>query len=248
MAKLNKIRGSPQSWVRTPGTYISAQAHIDGADHAAVTMEQKWGVGRLRFWSVRNSGTSSTASATSGTRPSGMATWKPSASSPPAWSVLDGAASAASEGEEHVLSPEVWEVRLEDGTVAAIVKTNEEAHAIAGDGRGWAVYTLEEISRSAIPLPRHRPRQAVLPLAPPSRRWPQTKLIRSIASPIPPPGLDDPIEDLFPGTSWFFRPMPPRMHPLAKREPKSGQAATPATRHDVPARSPPAWSTPPNAL
>ncbi len=41
--------GSPRSWARTPGTYISGQAHIDGADQDAVAMELKWGAGRLRL-------------------------------------------------------------------------------------------------------------------------------------------------------------------------------------------------------
>ena len=189
--------GSPQSWARTPGTYISAQAHIDGADHAAVTMEQKWGVGRLRLlvspelrdkfdrqrylWN--------------------QAIWHgdleavrvQSARMVKAWMALDG---AASEGEEHVLSPEVWEVRLEDGTVAAIVKTNEEAHAIAGDGRGWAVYTLEEISR----LLSHYPAIARAKLSFPGAT---VEAVRKPSDPLDrfpdtAPGLDDPIEDLFP--------------------------------------------------
>ena len=41
--------GSSRSWVSTHGTYLSGQAAIDGADHAAITMENKWGAGRLRL-------------------------------------------------------------------------------------------------------------------------------------------------------------------------------------------------------
>ena len=41
--------GGANSWARTPGTYIAAQAVISGVDHVAFTMEQKWGTGRLRF-------------------------------------------------------------------------------------------------------------------------------------------------------------------------------------------------------
>ena len=41
--------GEPHSWAQTHGTYIAGQAAIDGADHAAVMMEAKWGAGRLRL-------------------------------------------------------------------------------------------------------------------------------------------------------------------------------------------------------
>ena len=137
--------GSPQSWARTPGTFISAQAHIDGADDAAVTMEQKWGVGRLRLlvspelrdkfdrqrylfnqaiWhgdleAVRRESSRMTA----------------------AWLALDKAAPAAD-----VLSPEVWEVALADGTVAALVPDTAAACGVMTSGRHVAVYTLEEIA------------------------------------------------------------------------------------------------------
>src|SRR4051812_11857673 len=138
--------GSPQSWAKTPGTYLSGQAHIDGADQLAREMELKWGAGRLRLlvspelrekfdrqrylfnqaiWhgdleAVRREGTRMVK----------------------AWMALDG---AASEGEEAVLSPEVWEVRLEDGSVAAIVP--DGAHAVMASGRKLVVYTLDEIGR-----------------------------------------------------------------------------------------------------
>ena len=62
-----------------------------------------------------------------------------------AWRVLDQAAEAAQAPELH---PLVWEVALQDGTVAAIVRTLEEARLMAGDGsRRWVVYTLDEIGR-----------------------------------------------------------------------------------------------------
>ena len=41
--------GLPRSWAATYGTHLAGQAAIDGADHAGITMENKWGAGRLRL-------------------------------------------------------------------------------------------------------------------------------------------------------------------------------------------------------
>jgi hypothetical protein len=139
--------GSPKSWAQTPGTFIAAQAHINSVDHVASTMEQKWGAGRLRFlvgvdllekfdrqrylWNqaiwhgdleaVRREATRMTA----------------------AWQALDKVAAT----NAAPISPKVWETVLADGTVAAIVKSPEEARHVIASGREVAVYTLDEISR-----------------------------------------------------------------------------------------------------
>jgi hypothetical protein len=140
--------GSPQSWARTPGTYIAAQALIDGVDQVAIAMEERWGAGRLRLlvsaelrerfdrqrylfnrsiWhgdleSIRRES-------------SRMVT---------AWQALSRAAEVNGAAP---LSPSIWEVTLEDGTVAAIVKTREEAKAVMPEGRKVVVYTLDELGR-----------------------------------------------------------------------------------------------------
>ena len=52
MAKIRedgRPMGSPKSWAASYGTHLAGQAAIDGADHAAITMENKWGAGRLRL-------------------------------------------------------------------------------------------------------------------------------------------------------------------------------------------------------
>jgi hypothetical protein len=59
-----------------------------------------------------------------------------------AWRKLD---QAATEAGAKPLSPQVWELTLADGTVAAIVPDN--AHAVIAQGRKLAVYTLDEIGR-----------------------------------------------------------------------------------------------------
>lgn len=140
--------GSPQSWAKTPGTYISAQAHIAGADEATIQMELKWGVGRLRLLvspELRERFDRQRYLYN-------QAIWHgdlenvrtQSARMIAAWRALNGAAEAAG---ADVLSADVWEVRLDDGTVAAIVPDLGAACGVMATGRGVAVYTLDEIGR-----------------------------------------------------------------------------------------------------
>lgn len=200
MAKIKqdlRPMGSPNSWGRTPGTFIAAQAHINSVDHVAFTMEQKWGAGRLRLlvnvdllerfdrqrylWN--------------------QAIWHgdleavrcESARMTVAWTALDKAATA---GGARSLSPKVWEVVLNDGTVAALVKSPEEARAVITSGRKVAVYTLDEIAR----LLSHYPTIAqvkltVLGATVEAVRRPSDPLdaIRDTEG-----GLDDPLDDPIP--------------------------------------------------
>jgi hypothetical protein len=135
-------------WATSPGTYITAQSYIDGADQVAVEAERKWGAGRLRLlvsaelrekfdrqrylynqaiWHGDLEAVRREAQR--------MAT---------AWLALDKAAMAES---KNPLAREVWEVPLADGTVAVIVPDSHQAHAAVAEGRKVAVYTLEEIGR-----------------------------------------------------------------------------------------------------
>ena len=107
-----------------------------------------------------------------------------------AWQALDAAAAAAGAS---CLSPEVWEVVLEDGTVAAIVPDTAATKGAMPDGRRMAVYTLEEIGRLLSHYPQIAEAKTVWPGATveavrrpsdPLDAFPDTKL-----------GLDDPIED-----------------------------------------------------
>src|SRR5215471_4485404 len=61
-----------------------------------------------------------------------------------AWVALD---KAATEAGKAAISPLVWEVGLADGTVAAIVPSDDHVRAVIAEGRAVAVYTLDEIAR-----------------------------------------------------------------------------------------------------
>jgi hypothetical protein len=186
--------GSPQSWARTPGTYISAQAHIDGVDAIAMAMERKWGVGRLRLLvspELREKFDRQRYLLN-------QAIWHgdleavrvQSARMASAWQALDKAAETA---RALKLDPNVWEVRLEDGSVAAIVRSPEEAMWVIHSGRKLAIYTTEEIGR----LLSHYPQIAQVKSAFPGAtveavRRPSDPLDRFVDTA---GGLDDPIPD-----------------------------------------------------
>jgi hypothetical protein len=137
--------GAPQSWARTPGTYISGQAAIDGADHAAVMMELKWGAGRLRLLVP----TELREKFDRQRYLLNQATWhgdleavrREGERMAKAWMALDRAAEAAGEPK---LDPLVWEATLADGTAVAIVRNGEDARAVKA-GRRIVTYTMDEI-------------------------------------------------------------------------------------------------------
>lgn len=135
-------------WQASHGTYIAGRAAIDGVDALAVEMERKWGVGRLRLLvspDLREKfdrqrlmfDTAIASGELEDVRTQGPRMER-------AWRALDAAAAQAGASP---ISPEVWEVRLADGSVALIVRDNTDAHAVVADGRKVAVYTLAEIAR-----------------------------------------------------------------------------------------------------
>ncbi len=62
------------------------------------------------------------------------------------WQALDEAASAAGRS---AIDPSVWEIPLKDGTVAALVRSEEEAYKVAStlSGRHVSVWTTEEVGK-----------------------------------------------------------------------------------------------------
>lgn len=137
-----------RSWARGHGTYIAGRAYIDGADETASEMEAKWGADRLRLLV----GPDLREKFDRQRYLLNQAIWhgdleqvrREAGRMVKAWQALDREATAAG---KIPLAPQVWETTLEDGSVAAIVPSNDHAHAVVAEGRQVAVYTLDEIGR-----------------------------------------------------------------------------------------------------
>jgi hypothetical protein len=136
----------PARWDDTHAAYLTGRAHIDGAAALGAKAEAHWGCGRLRllvstelrakFDSQRSKlqVAIETGQLDDVVREADrMAT---------AWRALD---TAAREAGHPPISSTVWEVTLQDGTVAAIVQDYAIAHDVVAGGRQVAVYSLAEI-------------------------------------------------------------------------------------------------------
>jgi hypothetical protein len=141
------MMATEHSWARSPGTYIAGRAYLDGADETAAEMEVKWGCDRLRLLvnpELREKFDRQRYLLN-------QAIWhgeleavrRESNRMVSAWLALDRSATEAGKAK---LAPNVWEVPLADGSVAAIVPDDASAHAV-GEGRKVSVFTLEEIGR-----------------------------------------------------------------------------------------------------
>lgn len=136
----------PNRWDRSHGTYLTGQAAIDGADAVAAAMERHWGCGRLRLLvatELREKFDRQRYLYAQAIQHGEMhEVVRESARMVTAWQALDRAAQAAGHAP---LAPEVWEVVLADGTVAAVVRTGDDARAVTAQGRQVAVYSMTEI-------------------------------------------------------------------------------------------------------
>lgn len=154
------MMATENSWARSPGTYIAGRAYLDGADETAAEMEAKWGCDRLRLLvppELREKFDRQRYLLN-------QAIWhgeleavrREAGRMVAAWLALDRVAVAAG---KDLLAPAVWEVALADGSVAAIVPDDVQAHGVVGEGcsfvgseahtagRKVSVFTLEEIGR-----------------------------------------------------------------------------------------------------
>lgn len=137
-------------WQQTHGMYLAGRSFLDGADAVAIGMEAKWGADRLRLLV----GPELREKFDRQRYLLNQAIWhgdleairREAPRMITAWQVLDRAAVAAGATE---LDPEVWEIALEDGSVAALVPSPQHISAAAKtvEGRLVKVYTLDEIAR-----------------------------------------------------------------------------------------------------
>lgn len=135
-------------WQQTPGMYLAGKEWVDEVDLLQIELEKKWGRDRLRLlvdiptrekfdrqrylykqalWEGQLEDVKREAER--------MMT---------ALRTLDKRATAAN---QKPIDPTVWEVRLENGTVAAIVKEPDAIDRVIDDGRYVIVYTLEELGK-----------------------------------------------------------------------------------------------------
>jgi len=136
------------------GTAMAIQGLVQSVDLLTDSLERKWGVGRLRLlvedglrerfdrqW--RKWQAAYAAQDLEAVRAHSEAMRR-------AWNALDQAATAAGHAP---IQPEVWETRMPDGVVLAIVRGPAEQHALAraarqeGDSRAREVWSLDEVGR-----------------------------------------------------------------------------------------------------
>lgn len=137
-----------RTWNGTHGMFLAGRAYIDEADQTATEMEAKWGAGRLRMLV----GLELREKFDRQRYLLNQAIWhgdleqvrREAGRMVKGWLALDRAATEAGAAK---LDPQVWEIGLEDGSVAAIVPDNDHAHRVTADGRAVNVYTLDEIGR-----------------------------------------------------------------------------------------------------
>lgn len=135
-------------WHSTNGLYIAGRAEVDDLDAVAVEMEAKWGCDRLRLLVPVELRVKFDRQRYL----TNHAIWHGELDDVrrecrrmiTAWRALDR---VATEAGAHTRPPEVWEVALSDGAVAAIVRDNHAARSVLADGRHVHVYTLDEIGR-----------------------------------------------------------------------------------------------------
>jgi len=153
--KLSVRRAGAPDWQTSVGTYIAGSEHVDEMDLMAVEMERKWGVDRLRLLvplDLREKFDRQRYLVNQALWHGNLEGVKRETSRMvKAYQALDAAAQTAG---KKPISAEVWEIPLPDGTVAALVKTNAEAHKVVSEGRQMAVYTLDEIGRLIASFPQ----------------------------------------------------------------------------------------------
>jgi hypothetical protein len=137
--------------MKSVSDYSLAKAILDGVDETIAASERRWGVDRLRLLvadDLRARWDRQWVAYCRAVKANDLADiQKHGAAVRRAVAALEAAATAA--GAEPI-SPVVWEATYE-GRVIAVVRTSAEAYAVATQGRGVEVWTLDELVRVALP-------------------------------------------------------------------------------------------------
>jgi hypothetical protein len=142
--------------VRPPGwsEYEAIASIIDGVDAVTKEYERIWGVGRLDLLvsnELREKFRKQQKRFNDAITDHNLESVKKSGDAfKRAWHVLGNAAVDAG---HFPLRPEVWEISMPDGSVAAFVRTNAEQANITREGRYLQVWTMEEIARVIAKFP-----------------------------------------------------------------------------------------------
>ena len=135
-------------WDGTHGSFIAGRAYLDGVDELAARLEWYWGCDRLRLVvgpELREKFDRQRYKLQAAIQKGTLEDMRRECSRMMlAWETLDVAAHAAGALPKPL---QVWELTLEDGTVAAIVPDAAMARNVIAEKRQVAVYTLDEIAR-----------------------------------------------------------------------------------------------------
>lgn len=164
MASIGDGSQPTRTWAKSHGMYIAGRASIDEADLIAQRCERRWGAGRLRLLvsvDLREKFDRQRYLFNQAIWHGDLEAVKlQSRRMVAAWTALDRAAEQAGASEH---DPDVWEVVLGDGSIAAIVRDNASAHRVVYEDRRAQVYTLDEIGRLLDAYPAIAKAKAVFP-------------------------------------------------------------------------------------
>ena len=143
------VRTAPApKWDATHYAYVTGAAALTSLDLVAQAAEAKWGADRLRLLipeSLRARFDSQRLKTNAAIERGSLEDLRREATRmQAAWRAADAAATGAGAS---ILPADVWEVTLDDGSVAAIVRDEAEIGLVAAEGRQVAVYSLAEIGR-----------------------------------------------------------------------------------------------------
>lgn len=135
-------------WQQTPGMYLAGKEWIDEVDLLQIELEKKWGRDRLRLLvdvSTREKFDRQRYLYRQSLCEGHLGDVKREAER--MIKALRKVDKLAQEAGKKPLDPAIWEVRLENGTVAAVIKEPDAIDRVIDDGRYVIVYTLEEIGK-----------------------------------------------------------------------------------------------------